>query len=150
MAKGVNKAIILGNLGADPVIRSMPNGTSVANVTVATSTVWRDKQSDKLVERTEWHRVVFFNRLAEIVGQYLCKGSKIYVEGSLRTNKWQDKTTGVDRFNTEIVADQMQMLGGTKQSVESQGGGNKMQADAFDPNAAEPGDGQRFDDDIPF
>ena len=93
MARGVNKVILIGNLGADPDVRYMPNGSAVANVTVATSTVWRDKQSGELVERTEWHRVVFFSRLAEIVGEYLRKGSKIYIEGSLRTRKWQDKTT---------------------------------------------------------
>jgi single-strand DNA-binding protein len=97
MARGVNKVILIGNLGADPDVRYMPNGSAVANVTVATSTVWRDKQSGELVERTEWHRVVFFSRLAEIVGEYLRKGSKIYIEGSLRTRKWQDKATGVDR-----------------------------------------------------
>src|ERR1700722_5050505 len=109
MARGVNKVILIGNLGADPDVRYMPNGSAVTNVTVATSTVWRDKQSGELLERTEWHRVAFFNRLAEIVGEYLRKGSKVYIEGSLRTRKWQDKS-GMDRYTTEIVANEMQML----------------------------------------
>lgn len=109
MAKGINKVILIGNLGNDPEVRYTPNGNAVANVTLATSTTWRDKQSGELQERTEWHRIVFFNRLAEIVGEYLHKGSKIYIEGSLRTRKWQDKN-GADRYTTEIIAAEMQML----------------------------------------
>lgn len=157
MARGVNKVILIGNLGADPDVRYMPNGSAVANVTVATSTVWRDKQTGELVERTEWHRVVFFSRLAEIVGEYLRKGSKIYIEGSLRTRKWQDKTTGVDRFTTEIVANEMQMLDSRTGGTHSrQGEGVQQGADFGHDQDAIPefnqGDDQsgNFDDDIPF
>lgn len=109
MARGVNKVILIGNLGNDPEVRYTPNGSAVANISLATSETWRDKQSGELQERTEWHRVVFFNRLAEIVGQYLRKGSKIYVEGALRTRKWTDKT-GSERYTTEVVAGEMHML----------------------------------------
>lgn len=115
MARGVNKVILIGNLGADPESRYLPSGNAVANITVATSESWKDKQTGQMQERTEWHRVVFFNRLAEIVGEYLKKGSKIYIEGSLRTRKWQDKE-GRDQYTTEIVANEMQML-------DSRGGG---------------------------
>lgn len=107
--QGINKVIILGNLGNDPETRYMPNGSAVTNVSIATSESWQDKQSGQKQERTEWHRIVFFNRLAEIAGEYLRKGSKVYVEGSLRTNKWQDQN-GNDRYTTEIVANEMQML----------------------------------------
>lgn len=109
MARGVNKVILIGNLGNDPEIRYTPSGSAVANLSLATSETWRDKQSGELQDRTEWHRLVFFNRLAEIVGEYLRKGSKIYVEGTLRTRKWQDKS-GIDRFTTEIIASEMHML----------------------------------------
>lgn len=119
MARGVNKAILIGNLGNDPEVRYTPSGSAVASVSLATSETWKDKQSGELQERTEWHRVVFFNRLAEIVGEYLHKGSKIYVEGSIRTRKWQDKN-GLDRYTTEIVAAEMQML-------DSKGGGGNFQ-----------------------
>jgi single-strand DNA-binding protein len=153
MARGVNKVILIGNLGADPDVRYMPNGSAVANVTVATSTVWRDKQSGELVERTEWHRVVFFSRLAEIVGEYLRKGSKIYIEGSLRTRKWQDKTTGVDRFTTEIVANEMQMLdsraAGSGRQGDLQGAELSQDHDAV-PEFNQGEQGGNFDDDIPF
>lgn len=156
MARGVNKVILIGNLGADPDVRYMPNGSAVANVTVATSTVWRDKQSGELVERTEWHRVVFFSRLAEIVGEYLRKGSKVYIEGSLRTRKWQDKTTGIDRFTTEIVANEMQMLdsrgGGSRQADSAQQGELGQENDTvpeFNQAGIEENNGS-FDDDIPF
>lgn len=111
MARGINKVILIGNLGGDPEVRYMPSGGAVANITVATSETWKDKQSGQSQERTEWHRVVFFNRLAEIVGEYLRKGAKVYVEGSLRTRKWQDKA-GLDRYTTEIVASELQMLDG--------------------------------------
>ncbi len=107
--RGINKAIVLGNLGQDPETRYMPNGNAVTNISIATSESWKDKQSGQDQERTEWHRVVFFNRLAEIAGEYLRKGSKVYVEGSLRTRKWQDQS-GVDKYTTEIVASEMQML----------------------------------------
>lgn len=116
MARGVNKVILVGNLGADPEVRYMPNGGAVANITVATTESWKDKQTGQQQEKTEWHRVVFFARLAEIVGEYLKKGSQIYVEGRLQTRKWQNKE-GVDQYTTEIVANEMQMLG-------SKGGGN--------------------------
>jgi len=108
-SRGVNLVILIGNLGADPESRSMPNGEPVANISLATSLSWKDKQSGQPQEKTEWHRVVFFNRLAEIVAQYLRKGSKIYVKGSLRTRKWQDNK-GQDHYSTEIVAQEMQML----------------------------------------
>jgi single-strand DNA-binding protein len=109
MARGVNKVILIGNLGSDPEVRYTPSGSAVANVNLATSETWRDKTSGELQDRTEWHRIVFFNRLAEIVGEYLHKGSKIYVEGSLRTRKWQDKN-GVERHTTEIIANEMHIL----------------------------------------
>lgn len=109
MARGVNKVILVGNLGGDPEVRYMPNGNAVTNVTIATSENWKDKQTGEQQERTEWHRVVFFNRLAEIAGEYMRKGGKVYVEGALRTRKWQDQS-GADRYTTEIVASEMQLL----------------------------------------
>lgn len=108
-SRGINKVIIVGNIGQDPEVRYMPSGGAVANVSVATSESWKDKQSGEQVDRTEWHRVVFFNRLGEIAGEYLKRGAKVYIEGSLRTRKWQDKD-GQDRYTTEIVANEMQML----------------------------------------
>lgn len=125
MARGVNKVILVGNLGGDPETRYLPSGGAVTNITLATSETWKDKQTGQTQERTEWHRLVFFNRLAEIAGEYLRKGSKIYVEGSLRTRKWQDKQSGADRFTNEIVVGEMQMLdppGG------NQGGGGYQQS----------------------
>ena len=119
MARGINKVILIGNLGQDPETRYMPSGGAVTNLTIATSETWKDKQTGQPQERTEWHRVVFFNRLAEIAGEYLKKGSKVYIEGALRTRKWQDKSTGADRYTTEIVANEMQML-------DSRGGGEGM------------------------
>ena len=116
MARGINKVILIGNLGNDPETRYMPSGGAVTNISIATSESWKDKQTGQQQERTEWHRVVFFNRLAEIAGEYLRKGSKVYVEGSLRTRKWQDQQSGQDRYSTEIVASEMQML-------DSRGGG---------------------------
>ena len=109
MARGVNKVILVGNMGQDPETKFMPSGGAVTNVSIATSESWKDKTTGQPQERTEWHRVVFFNRLAEIAGEYLKKGSKVYVEGSLRTRKWQDQG-GQDRYTTEIVASEMQML----------------------------------------
>jgi len=120
--KGINKVIVLGNLGQDPETRYMPNGNAVTNISIATSETWQDKQSGQNQERTEWHRVVFFNRLAEIAGEYLRKGSKVYVEGSLRTNKWQDQS-GNDRYTTEIVASEMQMLDSRGDNQQNQNGG---------------------------
>jgi single-strand DNA-binding protein len=118
MARGINKVILVGNLGADPETRAMPSGTTVANLRIATSESWRDKQSGEQQERTEWHRVVLFGRLGEIAAEYLKKGSQVYIEGSLRTRKWQDKQ-GTERYSTEIVGNDMQMLGG-------RGGGGAM------------------------
>ena len=118
----VNKVIIVGNLGRDPEMRTFPSGDQVANVTIATTDKWKDKQTGEMKEATEWHRVVFNGRLAEIVGQYLRKGSQVYVEGSLRTSKWTDQA-GVEKYSTEIRADQMQMLGG-RQGMGGQGGGH--------------------------
>lgn len=118
MARGVNKVILVGNLGNDPDTKYMPSGNAVTNITVATSESWKDKETGQQQERTEWHRVVFFNRLAEIAGEYLRKGSKVYLEGSLRTRKWQDQS-GNDRYTTEIVASEMQML---DSKVDGQGG----------------------------
>jgi single-strand DNA-binding protein len=118
MARGINKVILVGNLGNEPEINSLPSGGAVTNISIATSESWKDKNTGQQQERTEWHRVVFFNRLAEIAGEYLHKGSKVYVEGSLRTRKWQDKQSGQDRYTTEIVGAEMQMLdsrGGAQQ-----------------------------------
>ncbi|HNK52135.1 MAG TPA: single-stranded DNA-binding protein, partial [Ottowia sp.] len=120
----VNKVILVGNLGRDPEMRSFPNGDQVANVTLATTDKWKDKQSGEPREHTEWHRLVFNGRLAEIAGQYLRKGSQIYVEGSIRTRKWQDQATGQDRYSTEIRVDQMQMLG-SRQGMGGPGGGDE-------------------------
>ena len=108
----VNKVIIVGNLGRDPEVRYSPDGAAICNVSIATTSTWKDRNSGERREETEWHRVVFYNRLAEIAGEYLRKGRSVYVEGRLKTRKWQDKDTGQDRYATEIVADQMQMLGG--------------------------------------
>ena len=131
MARGVNKVIIIGNLGNDPEQKSMPNGDAVTNITVATSESWKDKQTGQQQERTEWHRIIFFKRLAEIAGQYLKKGSKVYIEGSLRTRKWQDQN-GIDRYTTEIVANEMQMLDSRGASSGGQGadGGQSYAQDA--------------------
>ena len=139
-SRGVNKVILIGILGRDPEIRHMPNGNAVANVTIATSESWKDKNSGETQERTEWHRVVFFRRLAEVVGEWVKKGSKIYVEGRLQTRKWQDKN-GQDRYTTEIVADQMQMLD-SKQSKATP----PSQKASPSQQVQEP----TFDDDIPF
>ncbi|MFO7603355.1 MAG: single-stranded DNA-binding protein [Gammaproteobacteria bacterium] len=152
MARGVNKVILIGNLGKDPEIRYTANGAAIANVTIATSETWKDKATGENQEKTEWHRVVFFNRLAEIVGEYLKKGSKIYVEGRLQTRKWQDQQ-GQDRYTTEIVAGEMQMLdskGGGSANFNQDtpaGGGQYNQAPQPSAAMASPGD---FDDDIPF
>lgn len=147
MARGVNKVILVGNLGQDPEIKYMPSGQAVCNITIATSESWNDKTSGEKVEKTEWHRVVFFRRLAEIAGEYLRKGSQVYIEGRLQTRKWQDQS-GNDRYTTEIVANEMQMLGG-------KGGGVASMPDSSSP-ASQPepatagSSSDDFDDDIPF
>jgi single-strand DNA-binding protein len=144
MARGINKVILIGNLGADPEVRYTPNGVAVANLNIATSSSWKDKQSGEAQERTEWHRVVFYNRTAEVAGEYLRKGSKVYIDGSLRTRKWQDKN-GADRYTTEIIGNEMQML-------DSRGGNPSDPSSARQDNDAEsvPAMDNSFDDDIPF
>ena len=124
MARGINKVILVGNLGQDPEVRYMPSGGAVANISIATSESWKDKQTGQPVDKTEWHRIVFFNRLAEIAGEYLKKGSQVYVEGKLQTRKWQDQA-GVERYSTEVVANELQMLGGRQ----GQGDNNNMGGD---------------------
>ncbi|MCU7879784.1 MAG: single-stranded DNA-binding protein [Candidatus Thiodiazotropha sp. (ex Lucinoma aequizonata)] len=150
MARGINKVILIGNLGKDPETRYMPSGGAVTNVTLATSESWKDKNSGEQQERTEWHRVVFFNRLGEIVGEYLKKGSKVYLEGSLRTRKWQGQD-GQDRYTTEIVGNEMQML-------DSRGGSASFDSPQHSQGASSPQPAATprsvpdndFDDDIPF
>jgi len=171
MARGINKVILIGNLGADPETRAMPSGTTVANLRIATSESWRDKQSGEQQERTEWHRVALFGRLGEIAAEYLKKGSQVYIEGSLRTRKWQDKQ-GNERYSTEIVANEMQMLGGRggggygaggpggsasgasgASGGSGAGGGQSGRADPFPEYSGPQGSGaerEEFDDDIPF
>ncbi|MCX2795951.1 single-stranded DNA-binding protein [Microbulbifer thermotolerans] len=178
-SRGINKVILIGNLGSDPETRYMPSGGAVTNVSLATSESWKDKQTGQPQERTEWHRVVFFNRLAEIAGEYLRKGSKVYVEGRLQTRKWQDQN-GQDRYTTEIVANEMQMLdsrgeqggfnqgmGGGQGGYQQQGGGQadpyaqgrsapSPMAPSTNPSGQQPsqapsgGFDNSFDDDIPF
>ena len=148
MARGVNKVILIGNLGKDPEVRYMPNGNAVANITLATSESWKDKTSGEQQEKTEWHRIVMFRRLGEIAGEYLKKGSKVYIEGKLQTRKWQDNS-GNDRYTTEIVADQMQMLDSRGGSSASFSGESKS-APAMAPAPAAAAAGGDFDDDIPF
>jgi len=179
MARGVNKVILVGNLGADPETRAMPSGSTVANLRIATSESWRDKTSGEQQERTEWHRVALFGRLAEIASEYLRKGSQVYIEGSLRTRKWQDKQ-GQERFTTEIVGNELQMLGGRggagggggggggggyERSGSSSGGGGGSggasggrgggsggdpYAEYAGPQSGSEGGKDDFDDDIPF
>ena len=146
MSRGVNKVILVGNLGKDPEVRYMPNGNAVANITLATSESWKDKTSGEQQEKTEWHRIVMFRRLGEIAGEYLKKGSQVYIEGKLQTRKWQDKD-GNDRYTTEIVADEMQMLGSRGGSANF--AGNSAPASASAPKTA-PAPAGDFDDDIPF
>ncbi len=152
MARGINKVILIGNIGGDPEVRYMPNGNAVATLSLATSETWKDKQTGDKQERTEWHRVVCFNRLGEIAGEYIRKGSKLYVEGSLRTRKWQDQQ-GQDRYTTEIVASDIQML-------DAKGGSSPMMSHQASPatESAAPSPHQaisqeafsELDDDIPF
>ena len=154
MARGINKVIIVGNLGQDPDTRYMPSGGAVTNFTVATNESWKDKQTGEQKDRTEWHKVAMFGRLAEISAEYLRKGSQVYIEGKLRTRKWQDRD-GNDRYTTEIIADEMQMLGG-------RGGGSAPMGGSDSGRGSDPGRGSDqgrgsapapaddFDDDIPF
>src|ERR1700728_4511509 len=161
MARGVNKVILWGNLGGDPETRSMPSGMTVTNIRIATSESWKDKASGAKQERTEWHSIALFGRLGEIAAEYLRKGSQVFVEGKLRTRKWQDKQ-GNDRFTTEIIADNMQMLGGGAGAGAGAPGGGGMGGaergatagapprDDYDQSPAPAGGKEEFDDDIPF
>ena len=173
MARGINKVILVGTLGRDPETKYMPSGGAVTNISLATSEQWKDKNTGERQERTEWHRIVFFNRLAEIAGQYLRKGQQTYIEGSLRTRKWQGQD-GQDRYATEIVASEMQMLGGPRDGGGSSdfgggqqqggygggqqgggyGGGQGGSAPAQQPQQAPAQQADKgfedFDDDIPF
>jgi single-strand DNA-binding protein len=166
MARGVNKVILIGNLGADPETRAMPSGTTVANLRVATSESWRDKQTGEQQERTEWHRVAFFGRLAEVAGEYLRKGSQVYIEGSLRTRKWQDKQ-GNERYSTEIVGSELQMLGARGAAAGGAAGSGSSGITGGTPDGGRGASGtaatslseesggssgrsDEFDDDIPF
>ena len=149
-SRGVNKVILIGNLGRDPEVRYMPNGGAVANLTVATSETWKDKNTGENQERTEWHRVVMYRRLAEIAGEYLKKGSKVYLEGKLQTRKWQGQD-GQDRYTTEVIADEMQMLdsrGGASDFGGAPAGSSKPQQAA--PAQTSNAGFDDFDDDIPF
>ncbi len=151
----LNKVLLIGNLGADPETRSLPSGDAVTNIRIATTTRYKDRSSGELKELTEWHRIAFFGRLAEVAGEYLRKGSLVYVEGQIRTRKWQDQS-GQDRYFTEIVADQMQMLGsrGASASTEMESGGytgkSSAQSRASQPASAEKKGAEDMDDDIPF
>lgn len=152
MARGVNKVIIVGNLGQDPEVKYMPSGQAVCNISVATTDSWSDKTSGEKQEKTEWHRVVFFRRLAEIAGEYLHKGSQVYIEGRLQTRKWQDQS-GAEKYTTEIIANEMQMLGGRSGSGASGGGSDAPPAEdnfGSTPDKAAPNTADDFDDDIPF
>ena len=160
----VNKVILVGNLGRDPEVRYSPDGAAICNVSIATTSQWKDKATGDRREETEWHRVVFYNRLAEIAGEYLKKGRSVYVEGRLKTRKWQDKETGADRYSTEIVADQMQMLGGREGGSDMGGGDSggfsqpparrapqqQQQPRPAAPAAAPASNLADMDDDIPF
>jgi single-strand DNA-binding protein len=153
MARGVNKVILVGNLGADPETRSMPSGMTVTNIRIATSESWKDKASGAQQERTEWHSIALFGRLGEIAAEYLRKGSQVFIEGKLRTRKWQDKQ-GNDRFTTEIIADNMQMLGGRGGGAGAMAGaperGGAAPREEYDQSPAPAGGKEDFDDDIPF
>ena len=164
MARGINKVIIVGNLGQDPETRYMPSGSAVTNISVATSESWKDKQTGEQNERTEWHKVVMFDRLAEIAAEYLRKGSQVYIEGKLQTRKWQDRD-GNDRWTTEVRANEMQMLGGRgggaggggsfgggggQQGGGQQGGGQQSSGQQGGGSAPPQPGPDDFDDDIPF
>ena len=149
MARGVNKVILIGNLGQDPETKYMPSGSAVSNLRIATTESFKDRETGQQQERTEWHSVAMFGRLAEVAGEYLRKGSQVYIEGRLRTRKWQDKQ-GLDRYTTEIIADQMQMLGGRGggMAASAEGGAADERPVAAKGRAAEPA--AELDDDIPF
>lgn len=151
MARGINKVILIGNLGNDPEVKYTASGSAVANVSIATSENWKDKATGENQERTEWHRIVFFGKLAEIVGEYLKKGSQVYVEGRLQTRKWQDKE-GQDRYTTEIVANEMQMLGGRGGggSPDSRAAKETPRSSDAPKSSPAPAPKDDFDDDIPF
>jgi single-strand DNA-binding protein len=160
MARGINKVILIGHLGQDPEVRALPSGSSIANLRIATTESWKDKQSGEFKEQTEWHTVVLFGRTAEVAAEYLKKGSQVYIEGRLRTRKWQDKT-GNDRYSTEIVGNDMQMLGGRGQGgggqSGAQGGGRgqggaapKGETGGEFSDAPATSTEHDFDDDIPF
>ncbi len=153
MSRGINKVILVGNLGQDPEIRYTPGGMAVANISIATTDSWKDKQTGEQQEKTEWHRVVFFSRLAEIAGEYLKKGSQVYIEGRLQTRKWKDQG-GQDRYTTEIVANEMQMLGsrGKGAGVAPQNDYNQSRSASKPATQSSPAPAgfDDFDDDIPF
>lgn len=157
----VNKVILVGNLGRDPEVRYSEQGTAIANISIATTSAWKDKTSGEKREETEWHRVVFYNRLAEIVGEYLKSGHSVYIEGRLKTRKWQDKDTGADRYSTDVVADHMQMLGGSRgndgdRTQSSQAGNSQRRNTNAAPPQRAPAtanagyDSEPMSDDIPF
>jgi single-strand DNA-binding protein len=158
VARGINKVILIGNVGSDPEVRYMPNGNAVTTLSIATSETWKDKQTGEKQDRTEWHRVVFYNRLGEIAGEYTKKGSRIYIEGSLRTRKWQDQQ-GVERYTTEIIANEMQLLdtrqGGADMSAAAPAASRQAAPAAARtqqaPAAMDQHEGfELLDDDIPF
>ena len=146
MARGINKVILVGTLGADPKTSAMPSRSSVTNVSIATNESWKDKETGEQQDRTEWHRIAFFNRLAEIAAEYLKKGSQIYIEGKLRTRKWQDKD-GNDRWTTEIIANELQMLGGRSASI---GDMPEEQTNQSEATSSPSSSSEDFNDDIPF
>src|ERR1043165_9233502 len=157
MARGINKVILVGNLGADPDTRYMPSGKAVTNIRIATSESWKDKQTGDMQERTEWHSIVLYDKLGEIAAEYLRKGSQVYIEGRLQTRKWQDKQ-GADRYTTEVVASEVQMLGGrggssgmqeTRDTRETGGGGGGGRSAPPAGGASGGGSSADFDDDIP-
>ncbi len=158
----LNKVMLIGNLGADPEVRYMPSGGAVTNISLATTRRWKDKQTGERRDATEWHRIVFFNRLAEVAGEYLRKGSQVYIEGRIQTRKWQDQS-GQDRYSTEILADEMQMLGSRSGGTANFGDNQAQQGNApapsapsgpapqqNNPNTPPPAAVDDFDDDIPF
>lgn len=160
MARGINKVILIGNVGGDPDVRYMPNGNAVTTLSIATSETWKDKQTGEKQDRTEWHRVVFYNRLGEIAGEYVKKGTKIYIEGSLRTRKWQDQQ-GQDRYTTEIIGNEMQLLdsrggssaddmGMTQSAPSRQSTARPQSAPAMSAPEATHDGFELLDDDIPF
>ena len=156
----LNKVILIGNLGRDPETRYLPSGDAITNITLATTEVWKDKASGERREATEWHRVAFFGRVAEVAAQYLKKGSQVYVEGRIQTRKWQDKETGQDRYSTEIRGDEMKMLGSRSGAGEGTASGGNWSQSAPPPSRPEPDQSApqspasapfgNFDDDVPF